>query len=380
MFNVKNREGLPPAVVEELDQMNAELKAFLLREHNEDGTHNFGTINADGIQATNNASSLNSTIGQIIDQSQASGQWWKTGPWKIDDPSAGNPNYAFIRPPKVNTGTYDNYAPTDIDTAFGYEIEPDAGDVTLTGLKALDGANVKRLLFFRNRDSGNSVTLKHLSASSLAPYQFDLPGSVDVVLAPGQSIWLYYDPARNGGKWTAAITGQKAGGITEDVATSGVISSGFFTNTIIKAASDTVTNSATLTADSELTFNVTAGLYIVEFGIWHETTSFSNFRWQFTVPTLDDVNLLQGSFVVYTTGGTVSPITAAASSTTTWPTTAGRIDGQPALNKKTPISGRFAMTVATSGSVTFKFAQGTAGAANSVIVRPGSYVAYKKLV
>jgi hypothetical protein len=43
------------------------------------------------------------------------------------------------------------------------------------------------------------------------------------VLDPGQNVWLYYDPNRNGGRWTAAITAQKAGGITQGVASSGVV-------------------------------------------------------------------------------------------------------------------------------------------------------------
>jgi hypothetical protein len=80
------------------------------------------------------------------------------------------------------------------------------------------------MLLFRNRDSSNSVFLMHEDTGSLEQYRFDLPDSEDVELAPGQNIWLYYDPNRS--RWTAAITAQAAGGITSGVVNSGLVGGG----------------------------------------------------------------------------------------------------------------------------------------------------------
>jgi hypothetical protein len=229
---LRYREQLPPEVAEELDGFVAAMKAFMLREHNEDGSHNFAR------------SGVQDTINKLIDGSQDRGQWWKHGPWLLDDPDAGDPNQAALKPPKVSTGSYNNWAPYGIDTAVVIEIEPDGGDVTLTGIKALDGKRHKRMLLLRNRDSGNNVILPHLSSSSLAAYQFDLPDGEDVTLAPGQNVWLYYDPLRNGGKWTAAITAQETGGITSGVASSGAV--GGSTSPSLKEATLIITSNSVI--------------------------------------------------------------------------------------------------------------------------------------
>lgn len=201
MYGLHFRDELDEPVARELDAMLASLKAFLLLEHNEDGSHNFATSLTD------------ETVRQIIDRYQTNGQWWKTGPWLLDDPTAAQPRKASLKPPKLSTGTYHNYTPDGIDTAVVLELEPDGGDVTLTGLKQVEGAVQVRLLMLRNRDSGSSLILKHEDTNSIAEYRFDLPESLDVTLDPGQNVWLYYDPDRNGGRWTAAITGQATGAV-----------------------------------------------------------------------------------------------------------------------------------------------------------------------
>jgi hypothetical protein len=209
MYGLRFRDQLPPEVAEELDGFVAAMKAFMLREHNDDGSHNFAQ------------SGVQDTISKLIDGAQDRGQWWKHGPWLLDDPDQGDPNQAAILPPKVATGTYNDWAPYGIDTAVVVEIEPDGGDVTLTGIKTTDGARHKRMLLLRNRDNSNSVILSHQDSGSVTAFQFDLPNGEDVELGPDQNIWLYYDPRRSA--WSAAITAQASGGITGGVAASGAV-------------------------------------------------------------------------------------------------------------------------------------------------------------
>lgn len=209
MYGLHFRDELPEPTAREFDALISSLKAFLLLEHNEDGSHNFASVLTD------------ETVRQIIDRYQANGQWWKTGPWILDDPTAAQPRKASLVPPKLATGSYNNYAPAGIETAVVLELEPDGGDVTLTGIKALDGAVNVRMLLLRNRDSGSSLFLTHDDSASTAQYRFSLPDDEDVELAPGQNVWLYYDPNRDEGRWTAAITGQANGPLAPGTVTSG---------------------------------------------------------------------------------------------------------------------------------------------------------------
>jgi hypothetical protein len=201
MYALHYRQELDEAVQREFDAFIARLKGIILKEHNEDGSHqfDFSNLNDDALQ-------------RLIDAAQAKGQWWKTGPWILDDPAGVEPHKVGLRP-STPTGTYHNFAPTGIDGSVVLEIEPDGGDVTLTGIQALDGKNFKRIVMLRNRDNTNSVHLLHDDSGSIEAFRFDLPDGEDVELAPGQNVWLYYDPGRE--RWTAAITGQAAGAVIQ---------------------------------------------------------------------------------------------------------------------------------------------------------------------
>lgn len=205
MYGLHFRESLPESTAAEFDSLIARLKAFLLREHNEDGTHNF-TLEG-----------LSDTINNVMETAQAQGQWWRYGPWLLDRTDAPDvlKNSVGLRPPKTTTGTYHNWTPTGIDKAVLLEIEPDGGDVSLTGIyyapRPETGEREKRFLFLRNRDSGNSLVLVHEDTGSIANFRFDLPEGEDVTLAPNQSVWLYYDVSRE--RWTCAITGTASGGL-----------------------------------------------------------------------------------------------------------------------------------------------------------------------
>lgn len=131
---------------------------------------------------------------------------WLTGPWTLDGGSGRSVAALRNDPP---AGTYNNFEPSGIATAVLLELEP-SGAVILTGLKA-PTTDTKRLLLLRNRDSSNSVTLKHANSGSSTRNQFSLPSSTDVVMGPGQSAWMYYDTGRTA--WTLAITSHTSGGL-----------------------------------------------------------------------------------------------------------------------------------------------------------------------
>lgn len=155
-----------------------------------------------GLLSSQNTSITQETTGSSL----GSLTRWLSGPWTLDVP--GGSQIAALRA-DPSAGTYNNYAPSGIDGAVLLELEP-SGAVTLTGLKAPLNQQ-KRLMMLRNRDSTSSITLKHANSGSATANQFSLPSSTDVVLGPGQSAWMYYDPARTA--WTLAITGHTSGGL-----------------------------------------------------------------------------------------------------------------------------------------------------------------------
>lgn len=196
MYSTQYRDELPEPVAREFDALASVLKRFLLSEHHVDGTHRFDLDSSGAISAT---------IQQLVDRSQEQGQWWKRGPWLLDDPDAAEPDGVILDSPLLSAGTYDNFAPTDIDTSIGVEIEGD-GDITLTGIKAIESARHKRFLWIHNRSTTYSVSLSHLDAGSLDEYQFDFsPGVQPIVIAPNQWTWLYWNPRLQ--KWTLGFAG-----------------------------------------------------------------------------------------------------------------------------------------------------------------------------
>lgn len=187
-FGITNFERLPWYIQVALEDMEAQFQAWLRHGHNADGSH---------------------TTTNGVNNFESEGHWWRRGPWIFDDPRALDNHVAGLRPPNTPAGTYHNFAPQGIDSCVILEIEG-TGPIILTGLKARLGFH-KRLLMLRNRDSIHPVTLKHENTGSFRTNWFNLPGDMDVVLAPNQNIWLYYDRGRNA--WTAAITPCQFGGI-----------------------------------------------------------------------------------------------------------------------------------------------------------------------
>ena len=236
-------EELPEVVRRELDQYTAKLRRYLLVSLNEDGT--LRTANNDDNPS---ATIINNTSGPGtgIDEEQ----WWKRGPWTLDDPNATLPNVVALRPPSPPAGTYHNYAPPGIENAVALEVNP-SGAITLTGI--LKATNTrKRVMMLRNSSTTNTITLKHASTSSLLGNRFALPAATDVLLDPGQNIWLYYDLAQ--AAWSAAITTQKAGGFN-----------------VGGAGGGDVVGPAGATADDIATYNGATGKIIKDSG--YTTTS-----------------------------------------------------------------------------------------------------------
>src|SRR3990167_1792382 len=143
IYNVQQRGDLTEGTGTELDQLSATLRKFLLAEHNEDGTHRFNLGSNDR---------PTTTIDQIVDRYQQYGQWWLRGPFILDDPTAAEPDEALIDPLVITATPQHNYAPRQIDTAVGMEIEGTV-DVTFTGFKVIEGKNKKRLLWVHNRSA-----------------------------------------------------------------------------------------------------------------------------------------------------------------------------------------------------------------------------------
>lgn len=202
-------EELPEVVRRELEQFVAQLRGYLLVSLNEDGSLRTQFNNDNSSIVINNETNADGSLKQ---------RWDVAGPWTLDDPQAELDNVVGLRPPDPPAGTYHDYAPPGIDDAVCLEIEP-TGNITLTGIKRMTLQARKRILLLRNRDSSATITLKHLNTGSLVGNRFDLPGNVDVLLDPGQNVWLYYDIGR--AAWTAAITTQKAGGLNEGGASAG---------------------------------------------------------------------------------------------------------------------------------------------------------------
>lgn len=203
--------AIDPALEEVFDDIISTISATFGAEHDAQGRHTNISVNS-VTTIQNNSQQTTPSAVQPFTLSPQDGLWLKRGPFLLDDTTANNPDIAGLRPPKIATGTYNNYEPSGVGDAFLIELEPDGGTVTLTGLKARGGIAPKRLIVLRNRDSSVDLVLVHESTSSQAPNRFDLPSSTDVTLGPGESAWLYYDPNRNGGRWTFIITTQTSGG------------------------------------------------------------------------------------------------------------------------------------------------------------------------
>ena len=236
-FGIANFDALPHTVKLAFEDLEAYVNTFLLKEHNPDGTHAPTARSTFGGAAPAGAWAAKDVLSTAAGAGGATGGWgvgdtgataateaagyaggrrWTGGgqPWTLDDPtSAALEHVVGIRPPDPPAGTYHNYAPLGIDGAVMLELQP-SGAMTLTGITVAD-RNQKRLMAIRNRDSTNTITMKHADTGSLAPNRFSLPNSLDLAIAPGQNHLLYYDPGR--AAWTVFSSSKAQVVLTTDV-------------------------------------------------------------------------------------------------------------------------------------------------------------------
>lgn len=88
----------------------------------------------------------------------------------------------------LGSGSTNDYNPTGFGPTINrLDIDPNAGNSTLTGLQAYTD---NQIVIIRNTDAVNSLTLSNQDAGSLAANRFAGPDSI--TLTPGGSIWVVY--------------------------------------------------------------------------------------------------------------------------------------------------------------------------------------------
>ena len=230
-FGIANFDSLPDNVKLAFEDLEAWANAFLLKEHNPDGTHVAYAAKVDPSQRA----ALGTTSAGTTPAANVESHHWFKGPWTFDLEGQSN-GIIGLRPSNLGAGPFHNFGSTvdGFDDAMFIEMVPDAS-ITITGFRQF--ANQKRLLIFGNKNGqGYTITLTHASTSSTANYRFSFPSSTDVVLVDGQFVWLYYDIDVS--RWRCFVTGQQSGNLA---LMSGVVSEATvtLTNDQIKALNTT---------------------------------------------------------------------------------------------------------------------------------------------
>jgi hypothetical protein len=190
-------------------------------------------------------------------------------------------------------------------------------------------------------------------------------GLKGLVPAPGAGDAALNKFLKADGTWTVALVGSPD-----------------WDSTKIKANSDAVTNSGTLTDDTELTVAVVSGSsYVFEFTIVYESNNAANsIKWTFSLPGSANANQIMGDYLVQNGGGSATAVQAVGSSTTTWPSATGVTSaGIAVVDTKHIVRGRFTAVFNASGNVKFQFANTTIAVGRTATVRPGSTLKMKKL-
>ncbi len=239
MYQLRYREELPQPVVRELDDFIAFLQHYLGVALNEDGT-----LRSVAITEANNQEGTTPVASGASPVEDGERHWWKRGPWEFDDPDSTTPHVAEIVPVFTSGAqTINDWAPQGIDTCVIITILTGvSGNIILTGMKA-PSPRRRRLVLMSNL-SAFTVTLKNTNTGSQPTNRFftgtNVSATTDIVLGPGQNIWLFW----NGGGWSNAITPQLTGGTFGEGSTS-------FPTTVTNALSTTPVfsfNTATIDA------------------------------------------------------------------------------------------------------------------------------------
>ena len=138
---------------------------------------------------------------------------WKKGPWTLDEVDLGDTfnasGVAVINNNYSSGTTLNDFDPPGLETAVALELGGvGSSGLTITGIK--QHSPIRRILGVINRDASTTITLTHESSSSSPNNRFDFPNDVDIVLAAGQALWLYYSIYRD--RWIPFITPHQSGG------------------------------------------------------------------------------------------------------------------------------------------------------------------------
>lgn len=148
--------------------------------------------------------------------------------------------------------------------------------------------------------------------------------------------------------------------------------------TVASTGNETVTNDATLTAHTELTFACVVGTYIIEFFIIASgNDTAGDFKWQFTLP-LAAGQQCQGWYSTLNTSDASLFANTLGAGGDVWPGTAVAV-GTDAAHGPRPLHGQFMATTDAIGAVTFTFANNSAAAGRESRVQTGSLIRYKKI-
>lgn len=215
-YQLRYREELPPAVTKELDDLVATYNRLLSGVLNEDGSINWPS--ALGIPQPKADTIYNPTaspfLTEFLEAIQSEGQQWKSGPWTFLDTRGAKPNAAVrsvILSSSSDPTTWNDFTVEGIEGCINLDFVPNHNAV-ITGIQMGD-PTIRRIVVVTNSTTtaGKTITLKHENTGSTAQTRFHFEDATDIVLAVGQSCWLFYFPAL--GRWTPVVTANKSGGI-----------------------------------------------------------------------------------------------------------------------------------------------------------------------
>lgn len=155
---------------------------------------------------------------------------------------------------------------------------------------------------------------------------------------------------------------------------------GDWTQEIVKASNDDVTNSNVLTPDSELTFAVTSGnKYFFEALICLQGNDASvNYKWNIDHPGAANLNSVFGWYDYITNGGSPTHITAQGT-TSEWPSAAGVQFGILAINVDMYMYAAFFVTPNANGNVVWQQANANAAVGRTSSTRIGSIMRMRQM-
>lgn len=156
---------------------------------------------------------------------------------------------------------------------------------------------------------------------------------------------------------------------------------GDYDTIVEKAVTDSVTNSGTPTADSELTTTLAANsVYLVEFYIVYRSNNINTgITWRLTGPAADNLNLIIGNYThLVDAGNAVATAGLVGTSTTVW---GGIASGSPNTGLDCPLRITVMWPVdAAGGTFAFYHHNTNSGVGRTTSIMAGSFMRVKRLI